>query len=77
LSREVTLDLRTLVKQLAEILYEDPLKLISLLHETQDGAIVDVVPHEITLWDKTIHPTEMGALSWVFQQETCPVTRFG
>ena len=74
LSREVTLNLQTLLKKLSQILKDDVLKFINLLHETQDGALVSLVPHEITLQCKTIYPTEMGALSWVLQQEACTVT---
>ncbi|KAK2155045.1 hypothetical protein NP493_2117g00024 [Ridgeia piscesae] len=74
LSQQVKLNLRTLLKKLAEILKGDPLKFINLLHETQDGDLVDLVPHEIKLHGKTIYPTEMGALSWALQQEACPVT---
>ena len=74
LSRDVTLDHRTLLKKLAQIMAVDLLKFTSLLYETQDAAVVGILPNVITLEGQRIHPTEMGALSWVLRQETCPVT---
>ena len=73
LSREVTLDLRTLVEKLAKILEDDPLKLMTMLHETQHVSVVDVVPRRISQLQKSIFPAEMRALCWVLQQEGCPV----
>ena len=37
----------------------DPLKLVTLIYETQDGAIADLVPNKISLCREIVFPTEM------------------
>ena len=39
----------------------DPLKLVTLIYETQDGAIVDIVPKKISLCREIVFQTEMWA----------------
>ena len=39
----------------------DPLKLVTLIYETQDGAIADLVPNKISLCREIVFPTEMWA----------------
>ena len=72
LSSEVTLDLKYLVKKLADVLKDDPLKVLNILFEIQDADLVDIVTSEIK--SSQVFPTEMRALSWVLRQAKCPVT---
>ena len=37
----------------------DPLKLVTLIYETQDGAIADLVPNKISLCREIVFQTEM------------------
>ena len=37
----------------------DPLKLVTLIYETHDGAIADLVPNKISLCREIVFPTEM------------------
>ena len=68
---EISLDLRDLVKKLAQVLRTDRLKIVALLHETQDLDLVDIVSSEISPSLEEF-PTEMRALSWVLRQAKCP-----
>ena len=72
LSSEVSLDHRELVKKLAQVLEDDPLKVITILYETQDPDVVATVSSECKF--EKLFPTEMKALSWVLRQAMCPVT---
>ena len=72
LSSELTLNPRELVNKLAEVLACDPLKVVTILHESQDPSLVDVVAAEVN--SRQVFPTEMRALSWVLKQAKCPVT---
>ena len=72
LSSEVSLDHRELVKKLAQVLEDDPLKVITILHETQDPDVVAIVSSECKF--QKLFPTEMKALSWVLRQAMCPIT---
>ena len=65
------LEPRDLVVKLAEVLKDDPLKVVTILHETQDPELVDIVSCEIK--PTQVFPTEMRALSWVLRQAKCPV----
>ncbi|KAI0223604.1 hypothetical protein LSAT2_025235 [Lamellibrachia satsuma] len=72
LSSEVSLDHRELVKKVAQVLKDDPLKVITILHETQDPELVVIVSSECKFHQ--VFPAEMRALSWVLRQAKCPVT---
>ena len=72
LSSEVTLDLEDLVKKLADVLKDDPWKVLTILFEIQDADLVDIVTSEIK--SRHVFPTEMRALSWVLRLDKCPVT---
>ena len=72
LSSELTLNPRKLVSKLAEVLADDPLKVVTILHESQDPGLVDVVAAEVKC--KKVFPTEIRALSWLLKQAKCPVT---
>ena len=72
LSSDVSLDHRELVKKLAQVLENDPLKVITILYETQDPDVVATVSSECKF--NKLFPTEMKALSWVLRQAMCPVT---
>ena len=72
LSSEVSLDHQELVKKVAQVLKDDPLKVITILHETQDPDIVAIVSRDCKF--EEVFPTEMRALSWVLRQTMCPIT---
>ena len=72
LSSELTLNPRELVSKLAVVLRDDPLKVVTILHESQNPDLVDFVAVEVKC--KKVFPTEMRALSWVLKQAKCPVT---
>ena len=72
LSSEVTLDLKDLVKKLADMLKHDPRKVLTILFEMQDPDFVDTITSKIK--SDQMFPTEMRALSWVLRQAKCPVT---
>ena len=72
LSSELTLNPRELVSKLAVVLADDPLKVVTILHESQDPNLVDVIAAEVS--SKKVFPTEIRALSWVLKQAQCPVT---
>ena len=72
LSSEVTPDLKDLVEKLADVLKDDPLKLLNILFEMQDPDFVDTITSEVK--SSEVFPTEMRALSWVLKQAKCPVT---
>ena len=65
--------LRTLVEKLAKELEDDQMKLVTLLHETQDASVLDVVSSTVVR-GSTVFPTEMRALCWVLEKETCHIT---
>ena len=73
LSSEVTPDLKDLVKKLADVLKDDPMKLLNIIFEMQDPDFVDTIASEVT--SMQVFPTEMRALSWVLRQAKCPVTK--
>ena len=50
----------------------EPLQLITLVHEAQCEDLVEIVPAEIK--SNQLHPTEVMALAWLLQQQTCPIT---
>ena len=72
LSSQVSQDLEDFVKKLADVLKDDPLKVLDILFESQDPDLVDIITSKI----KCCHvlPAEMQALSWVLRQTKCPVT---
>ena len=72
LSSEVTLDLKDLVKKLADMLKRDPWKVLTILFEMQHPDFVDTITSKIK--SNQMFPTEMRALSWVLGQAKCPVT---
>ena len=72
LSSDVSLDHRELVEKLAKVLVDDPLKVITILYETQDPDVVAIVSSKCKF--KKLFPTEMKAFSWVLRQAMCPVT---
>ena len=72
LSSQVSLDHRELVKKLAQVLKDDPLRVITILYETQDADMVYIVSRKCKF--NKVFPTEMRALSWVLRQAKCPVT---
>ena len=65
---------RDLIKKVAQVLKHDPLKVVTILHETQDPNLVDVLSCGIEIKSKKVFTTEMHALSWVLRQCKCPVT---
>ena len=66
----VELSPRTFMQKLGGV-YE-PLQLTTLLHESQDPSLLDLLPEKIEI--KKVFPTEVMALSWVLQQPKCCVT---
>ena len=72
LSSELTLNPRVLVSKLAVVLADDPLKVVTILHESQNPGLVDIIAAEVK--SKEVFPTEMRALSWVLKQAKCLVT---
>ena len=42
-----------------ESVKHDPLKLVTQTHETQDGDVLGLVPHKISLCREIVFPTEM------------------
>ncbi|KAI0219788.1 NACHT, LRR and PYD domains-containing protein 1b allele 2 [Lamellibrachia satsuma] len=72
LSSKLTLNPRELVTKLAAVLAHDPLKAVTILHESQDPNLVDVIAAEVK--SKEVFPTEMRALTWLLKQAKCPVT---
>ncbi|KAK2160549.1 hypothetical protein NP493_1639g00014 [Ridgeia piscesae] len=61
-----------LITTLKGMLEDDPLKLVTLIYETQSKDLMDHVPEEIE--SSEIYPMEMLALSWVLEQRRCRVT---
>ena len=71
LSSKITLDPRDLANKLVTVLEDDPLKLVTILHESQDASLVNIVPSEIK--SEEVFPTDMQALHWLLEQGDCPV----
>ena len=63
------LDPRTFIEKLARVF--EPLQLLTTIYETQRPDLADLVPREIE--SSNVFPTEMMALSWVLEQQECPV----
>ena len=61
-----------LITKIKGSLEGDPLKLVTLVYETQSDVLVDHVPGEIK--SSKIYPMEMLALSWVLEQRRCRIT---
>ena len=72
LSSELTLNPRELVTKLAKVLAHDPLKVVTILHESQDPGLADIIAAEVK--SKEVFPTEIRALSWLLKQAKCLVT---
>ena len=51
----------------------DPLKLVTLVHETQLQDLVDIVPDVIE--SDQVFPTEMMSLTWVLKQQKCCILK--
>ena len=72
LSSKLTLNPRELVSKLALVLARDPLKVITILQESQDPNLVDIIAAEVS--SSQVFPTEIRALSWLLKQARCRVT---
>ena len=60
------------IKKLTGVLKNDPLKILTVVFETQCKDLVDNVPEEIESTE--IYPMEVLSLCWVLEQDTCRVT---
>ena len=67
-----SVECKEFIKKLKGRLEIDPLKLVTLIYETQCKDMLDNVPAEIK--SSTIYPMEMLSLGWVLVQDTCKVT---
>ena len=67
----VELSPRAFIEKLGDM-YEEPLQLATLLHESQTPSFIDLLPKEIE--SEKVFPTEIMALSWILRQPECCVT---
>ena len=72
-SDDASLDFcKELITKIKGMLEGDPLKLVTLIYETQSEDLMDHVPEEIG--SLKIYPMEMLALSWALKQRRCRIT---
>ena len=64
-----------MIKQLANKLKHDPVKLATFVFETQCKDLVKYMPEKIDA--SRIYPAEMLSLCWVLQQDICRITHVG
>jgi len=71
-SGKASVDVKEIIKKLAEKLKRDPKKLATFVFETQCEELAEYIPEKIKV--NQIYPMEMLSLCWILRQITCRIT---
>jgi len=71
-SGKASVNVKKIIKKLADKLKDDPKKLATFVFETQREELVKYIPKKIDV--NKIYPMEMLSLCWALHQITCRIT---